>query len=65
MKHVFAIFDKNGDGYISKSEMKSAMKKMNENFSDAEIDQIIQDADLDDDGEVNFHEFVVLMNQSK
>ena len=45
--------------------MKSAMKKMNENFSDAEIDQIIQDADLDDDGEVNFHEFVVLMNQSK
>ena len=62
---MFAIFDKNGDGYISKSEMKSAMKKMNENFSDAEIDQIIQDADLDDDGEVNFHEFVVLMNQSK
>ena len=41
--------------------MKAAMKKMNENFTDAEIETIISDADLDDDGEVNFHEFVALM----
>ena len=34
---------------------------MNENFTDAEIETIISDADLDDDGEVNFHEFVALM----
>lgn len=61
LRHVFAIFDKNGDGYISKSEMKSAMKKINENFNDEEIDDIIKEADLDDDGEVNFNEFVVLM----
>merc|ERR1712156_285363 len=61
LKQVFAIFDKNGDGYISKSEMKAAMKKMDENFTDAEIETIISDADLDDDGEANFHEFVALM----
>jgi len=61
LKQVFAIFDKNGDGYISKPEMKAAMKKMNENFTDSEIETIISDADLDEDGEVNFHEFVALM----
>ena len=41
--------------------MKAAMKKMNENFTDSEIETIICDADLDEDGEVNFHEFVALM----
>ena len=46
-----------------RSEMKSAMKKMHENFSEAEIDQVIATADLDDDGEINFHEFCVLMTQ--
>ena len=47
--------------YNSRSEMKAAMKKMNENFTDEEIETIISDADLDEDGEVNFHEFVALM----
>ena len=65
MRHVFAIFDKNGDGHISRSELKTAMRKINENFSDREIDEIIAEADLDDDGEVNFKEFKILCLNKK
>ena len=45
--------------------MIAAMKKMNETFTAQEIDQIIADADLDHDGEVNFHEFVIVMSNQQ
>merc|ERR1711894_374026 len=63
LKHVFAIFDKNGDGYICKSELTSAMKKLNENFTDHEIQMLITDADLDLDEKVNFKEFKTIMTK--
>ena len=39
------------------------MKKLNEKFSDSEIEKLIAEADLDDDGQVNFGEFVTIMSQ--
>lgn len=65
MRHIFAIFDKNGDGHISRSELKTAMKRLNEKFSDSEMDQIIAQADMDGDGEVNFKEFKILCLNKK
>merc|ERR1712062_265521 len=61
LKHVFAIFDKKGDGYICKSELSTAMKKLNENFTDHEIEMLITEADLDLDERVNFKEFKTIM----
>ena len=58
MMHAFKVFDKNGDNFISRSELKSAMRKMGERMSDRDIDYIIKEADLDKDGRVNYHEFV-------
>merc|ERR1719219_1012225 len=52
------FFDKNGDGYISKSELKSAMKKMDQDCSDEAVERMFAEADLDGDGEVSFKEFV-------
>ena len=65
MRHVFAIFDRNGDGHISRSELKTAMKRLNEDFSDLQMDQIIAEADMDGDGEVNFKEFKILCLNKK
>ena len=58
MRHAFKIFDKNGDNYISRSELKSAMRKIGEKMSDKDIDVMIREADLDRDGRVNYEEFV-------
>ena len=54
---MFAIFDKDGDGYLSHAELKEALHKMGEKFTDEEIEHLIREADLDRDGEINYREF--------
>ena len=46
--------DRNKDGYITKGELKLAKKKM----SMKEVDQTIKDYDLDNDGKLNYEEFL-------
>ena len=65
MKHAFCIFDKNGDGYISRPELKEALDKLGEDFSDEEIDHMIKEADMDNDGEINYQEFVKVMTKPR
>ena len=43
--------------------MTSAMKKLNEDFTDKEIEMLIAEVDLNDDGKVNFKEFQSIMNK--
>lgn len=53
---VFSVqFDSNGDGQISLTELREAMKKlMGEQVTNREINEILQDVDLNGDGLVNF-----------
>lgn len=52
---LFAQFDSNGDGQISLPELREAMKKlMGEQVTNREINEILQDADLNGDGQVDF-----------
>ena len=46
--------DRNKDGYITKGELKLAKKKM----SMKEVDETIKDYDLDNDGKLNYEEFL-------
>ena len=46
--------DRNKDGYITKGELKLAKKKM----SMKEVDKTIKDYDLDNDGKLNYEEFL-------
>jgi len=64
MRAAFKIFDKNKDGFITRSELKSAMRKIGEKVSDKQVDGMVKEADLDKDGKVNYDEFVkVLVNK--
>lgn len=48
-------FDSNGDGQISLTELREAMKKlMGEQVTNREINEILRDVDLNGDGLVNF-----------
>lgn len=52
---LLAQFDSNGDGQISLPELREAMKKlMGEQVTNREINEILQDADLNGDGQVDF-----------
>ena len=46
--------DRNKDGFITKGELKLAKKKM----SMKEVDQTIKDYDIDQDGKLNYEEFL-------
>lgn len=48
------VFDKNNDGLISSTELRHVMTSLGERLSDAEVDDMIKEADSDGDGMVNY-----------
>lgn len=61
LRESFKVFDKNGDGYISASELRHVMTTLGEKLSDEEVEEMIREADIDGDGKVNYQEFVKMM----
>merc|ERR1711892_13651 len=51
---AFRAMDRNKDGYITKGELTLAKKKM----SMKEVDQVIKEYDIDQDGKLNYEEFL-------
>ncbi|KAG8934979.1 putative calmodulin-3 [Tulasnella sp. 418] len=60
-KAAFKVFDKDGNGLISAEELKTVMAKLGEKLTPEEIDAMIKEGDLDDDGQINYEEFVKMM----
>ncbi|GER25471.1 calmodulin [Striga asiatica] len=61
LKEAFKVFDKDQNGYISAEELQHVMINLGEKLSDEEAEQMIREADLDGDGQVNYDEFVKMM----
>ncbi|KAK7344066.1 hypothetical protein VNO77_13308 [Canavalia gladiata] len=61
LKEAFKVFDKDQNGYISASELRHVMINLGEKLTDEEVEQMIKEADLDGDGQVNYDEFVKMM----
>ncbi|XP_054890078.1 calcium-binding protein 2 isoform X1 [Poeciliopsis prolifica] len=64
LRDAFKEFDSDGDGQISLTELREAMKKlMGEQVTNREISEILKDVDLNGDGQVDFEEFVRMMSR--
>ncbi|OCF31693.1 calmodulin [Kwoniella heveanensis CBS 569] len=61
IREAFKVFDKNNDGHISAAELKHVMTNLGEKLSDAEISEMIREADKDGDGMIDYNEFVTMM----
>ncbi|KAI4369662.1 hypothetical protein MLD38_018082 [Melastoma candidum] len=61
LKEAFKVFDKDQNGYISATELQHVMINLGEKLTDDEVEQMIREADLDGDGQVNYEEFVRMM----
>jgi len=57
IKQAFRVFDRNGDGYISKSEFKHCMMHFGEKFTDDEVEEMMAEADANNDGKIDYTEF--------
>lgn len=48
------MFDKDNDGYISAAELRHVLTNIGEKLSDEEVDEMIREADIDGDGQINY-----------
>ena len=59
--NAFRVFDKDGNGLISKAELTNIMSILGDTLTNEEIDEMIIEADVDGDGFINYEEFVRMM----
>ena len=60
-KEAFEIFDKDKDGFITIKELGEIMKNLGQNPTDAELQDMIKEVDIDGNGNIDFKEFLGLM----
>ncbi|PBC29480.1 Calmodulin [Apis cerana cerana] len=56
IREAFRVFDKDGNGFISAAELRHVMTNLGEKLTDEEVDEMIREADIDGDGQVNYEE---------
>lgn len=61
IQEAFKVFDKDGNGYISAAELRHVMTSLGEKLTEEEVDEMIREADIDQDGQINYEEFVKMM----
>lgn len=61
LRLCFENFDKNGDGQISLEELKEVMNGLGEKLTENELKDMMNDADTNNDGYIDFQEFEALM----
>lgn len=64
LKNAFKVFDKDDDQKISNEDLAQVFSQIGEKQNEEEINEIIQDADLDNDGYINYIEFVEFLFHS-
>ncbi|XP_054437771.1 centrin-2 [Pteronotus mesoamericanus] len=61
---AFKLFDDDETGTISFNNLKRVAKELGENLTDEELQEMIDEADRDGDGEVNEQEFLRIMKKT-
>ncbi|KAJ2789300.1 hypothetical protein GGI18_002486 [Coemansia linderi] len=65
LKEAFRVFDKDGNGFISAAELRHALTNLGEKLTQEEVDEMIQEADVNGDGQIDYDEFVKMMRGDK
>ncbi|KAH8317243.1 hypothetical protein KR074_007078, partial [Drosophila pseudoananassae] len=51
---AFRVFDRDGNGFITRDELQTAMEMIGEPLNEAQLEQLLAIADLDQDGRINY-----------
>eukprot|EP00168_Porphyra_purpurea_P010484 TRINITY_DN25_c0_g1_i2.p2 TRINITY_DN25_c0_g1~~TRINITY_DN25_c0_g1_i2.p2 ORF type:complete len:152 (-),score=64.87 TRINITY_DN25_c0_g1_i2:53-508(-) len=62
-KEAFALFDKDGDGTITSTELGAVMRSLGQQPTEAALKQMISEVDADGSGTIDFAEFLTLMSR--
>lgn len=58
---AFSYFDKDGSGYITPDELQKACEEFG--MEDVHLEEMIQEVDQDNDGRIDYNEFVAMMQK--
>ncbi|XVE62818.1 hypothetical protein DITRI_Ditri06bG0150500 [Diplodiscus trichospermus] len=62
-QEAFCLFDKDGDGCITMEELAIAIKSLDQNPTEEELENMISEVDTDGNGTIEFGEFLNLMER--
>ena len=63
IKKVFRIFDESNQGFITKKSLMRVAKELGETMDESELNEMIERADSDGDGNVTFEDFYNIMTK--
>ena len=63
LKEAFKIFDKNRNGYIEEKELKEVTTTLGQTLSEEEFQEFWLEADRNNDGKLDYNEFIKMMMQ--
>lgn len=61
LRRVFATFDRNGDGLITREELRESLRGLRISVSDAEVEEAVVGSDANGDGRIDLDEFCGLL----
>lgn len=63
LRSAFSYFDKDGSGTISREELRQCLQSDDFTLKDEEVDNLLNGVDANDDGEVDYDEFMEMMTK--
>ena len=63
IRKEFEKFDADNSGFITKQELLEVMHERGAKISAEQLTEMLSESDQDDDGKINYEEFVVLMTK--
>jgi calmodulin len=58
VKDCFKLFDKDGNGFVSVSELRHVLTTLGEKLTTEEVDSLLRDAEVNEEGNLNYEMFV-------
>ena len=65
IREAFHLFDKDGDGQITPAEVQKAMDYLGNEMTTEELEDMLEVAEKDGGGYINYEEFIKLMNKAR
>merc|ERR1719189_3560264 len=61
IREAFRVFDREGHGFITVPDLCQVLTTLGDKLTEEESEELLEEADIDGDGNVNYEEFVTML----